>query len=228
MARTEYGGARVRVSITSAPGLPTTQVSTPTRTACGPSGLSMSLGAGGAKFVDDVEHGLRRHPGAGVGDRDRSHPARWPPPCRSGSTVRPAGPGRLRWRPGRWCRRPAWRPGCAAVRRPRCSARLRAAAASPAAPAGRPDARCSSESPDSVWRTWVTIAMPEQQAQHHRQHPEHHLRAGTGGRGARRLVGGQFVRRARSVLVRVGHLRPRTTCGAMPPHCRRSGCRAPR
>ena len=34
MARTEYGGARVRLSITSAPGLPTTQVSTPTRTAC--------------------------------------------------------------------------------------------------------------------------------------------------------------------------------------------------
>ena len=36
IARTEYGGFRVALSTTSAPGVPTTQVSTPTRTTPAP------------------------------------------------------------------------------------------------------------------------------------------------------------------------------------------------
>ncbi len=70
IARIEYGGDSVLLSMVSEPGVPTTQVSTPTRTDwCRTVDLDR-LGSGGPQLVDHVEHRLRRHPGAGVVDGD--------------------------------------------------------------------------------------------------------------------------------------------------------------
>ena len=227
MARTEYGGARVSA------------VDRPARRGCrpprcrprpgppaGPHADLHRLGAGGAQFVDHVEHRLRRHPGRGIVDGERHARDRSRPPCRSGSTARPAGPGRSRSRPGRCCRT-----ACSGGQ-VRCrsatsvfsaASRCCSESSSTSRSAGR---AVSSESPDSVCRTWVTIATPEQQAQQHRQRAEHQLRAACGAAAARARAAsaGSSCR----PCVGVGRLRRRPRSSQAPNNLRRSAAALPK
>ncbi len=217
MARTEYGGLRVWPSTISAPGLPTTQLSTPIRTEIPvPGALDLHrLGAGGTQFVDHVEHGFGRHPGA-VSSMVKVTPG----PVAGTVPIRIDSAASRAW--AFWIAAWSLLPAVCIESRVRCSSATSVFSAAsrccsePSRTSRSAGRAVSSASPDSVLPDLGDDADAEHQAQQHAQDAEHQLGAASRPRdpGRRpnllhRFVGRQFVAAVldRLVLSRVSGCR---------------------